>query len=241
MVGHYTYLCVDIGCLLFPFLFSFYPKMPFYKNWKALFAGTLLMMGLFIPWDIFFTAKGIWGFNDNYILGLRLFGLPVEEWLFFICIPYACVFSYEAARYSIKKTSLQSISKGFGISIILICLLLVVFNIAHWYTVSACLLCATLIALHLFVWKSNFLGWFFGIWLVLLIPFFISNGVLTGLNFLQYPIINLHPENITDQIVWYNNMHNLGIRIWSVPLDDFFYGMLMFLLVVTGYEKTLNR
>ena len=85
------------------------------------------------------------------------------------------------------------------------------------------------------------MGYFHLSWWILLIPFYIANGVLTGLDFYKYPFINLQPENITDQIVWYNNDHNLGVRIWSVPLDDFFYGMAMVLLALTVYEKLVKR
>lgn len=56
------------------------------------------MMLLFIPWDVWFTHLGIWGFNTGHLVGISLLGLPLEEWLFFICIPYACVYTYHCFR-----------------------------------------------------------------------------------------------------------------------------------------------
>ena len=45
--------------------------------------------------DSFFTKYGIWSFNDSYILGYKVCLLPVEEWMFFIFVPFACLFIYE--------------------------------------------------------------------------------------------------------------------------------------------------
>jgi lycopene cyclase domain-containing protein len=92
----YLYLWLDLFTLLGPLALSFDKKVAFYKNWKALFIGTIAMMLVFIPWDIIFTIEEIWAFNDAYLCGIRIFHLPLEEWLFFIVVPYACIFIYEA-------------------------------------------------------------------------------------------------------------------------------------------------
>ena len=110
---NYLYLILNLGSLLVPFIFSFHPKLKFYKLWKHLFIAILLSMLIFIPWDIIFTKQGIWGFNANYFLGIKLFSLPIEEWLFFICIPYACVFTHYALLYYFPNLTLtKSISKS---------------------------------------------------------------------------------------------------------------------------------
>ncbi|MDX1463275.1 MAG: lycopene cyclase domain-containing protein, partial [Marinirhabdus sp.] len=92
----YLYLWLNLGSFIVPFLFSFHPRLQFYKKWKGFLVGTLVMMAVFIPWDIAFTANGFWGFNEAYITGYHLLGLPIEEWLFFFCIPYACIFTHYA-------------------------------------------------------------------------------------------------------------------------------------------------
>ncbi len=241
MSTHLYYLLVDALCFVFPFLLSFQKIMPFYKNWKALLPATITMMMVFIPWDAYFTANSIWGFNSNYILGVKLLQLPIEEWLFFICIPYACVFSYECVRYFLPEQPLKTASFFISIFYMVVTIAFMIVFFGHWYTFSASLAAFILLALNTFVWKSNYMGYFHLSWLILLIPFFLSNGVLTGLNFFQYPLVNLRPETVSDMIVWYNDSHNLGIRIWSVPLDDFFYGMAMLLLTITVYERMLKR
>lgn len=238
---HYWYLAVNIGCIIFPLMLSFERRIRFIGNTKAILTGMALMMSVFIPWDIAFTHFGIWGFNDTYILGKRIIGLPLEELMFFMCIPFACIFTYECVRYFRPKPPSHRFTSFTASALILICAILFFAFLNHWYTALTCALCATLLALHLWRWKSPWLGWILIAWFILLIPFYLSNGILTGLHFWKYPFLNFSPEMIEDQIVWYNNAHNLGLRIWSVPADDFFYGLLMVLLTATGYEAVLKR
>jgi len=67
-----------------------------------------------------------------------------------------------------------------------------------------------------------YLGYF-----VSLIPFLIMNGWLTG-SFTEEPI------------VWYNNMHNMGLRIGTVPAEDAMY-LLGYLLAVTMIYERVKR
>jgi hypothetical protein len=192
---------------------------------------------IFIPWDVYFNAQGIWGFKDERILGIRLMGLPIEEYLFFLCIPYACLFWYECSHYFFP----QAINwKILRIAAILLCfgaLILAFVNVQRWYTLTSSLGCALLLCWHIWIKKSQFIHQVVLAWLVLLVPFYVSNGVLTGLDFWKYPAINFHPEKINSMVVWYNNSHNIGLRIWTVPFEDFYYGLMMFLSVVTVYER----
>lgn len=45
--------------------------------------------------DLFATYKQIWIFPGNGIIGVRFFWLPVEEFLFFIIIPYFVLVTYK--------------------------------------------------------------------------------------------------------------------------------------------------
>jgi hypothetical protein len=47
-------------------------------------------------------------------------------------------------------------------------------------------------------------------------------------------------------IVWYNDQHNLSLRIGTIPVEDTLYSMLLLLLTITLYEwfkrkKPLNK
>ncbi|MBB2892291.1 lycopene cyclase domain-containing protein [Flexivirga oryzae] len=50
----------------------------------------------FVVWDVCATRAGQWHFDVGQVLGVRLLGLPVEEWAFFVVIPFAAIACYEA-------------------------------------------------------------------------------------------------------------------------------------------------
>ena len=219
----YLYLTLDLLTILFPFLFSFYSKANFSKKWKYLWPAILIPGVLFIVWDELFTQLGVWGFNKAYLTGLYIGSLPIEEILFFICIPYACVFTYEALTYLISKDYLRQSQKTISLILILACLFLGVSNTDKWYTSVTCLSLAAYLGLLLVLKRNFFLGRFFLAYLFILIPFFIVNGILTG-------------SGIADPVVWYNDEENLGLRIVTIPVEDAFYGMLLILMNVSIFE-----
>ena len=233
----YAYLLVDLFCLSGPFFLSFHKSVAFYKNFKPLAAGILLMSAVYLPWDILFTHWGIWNFNPKFTMQSRWFLLPIEEWLFFVAVPFACVFTFECVRYFKKTAPSKRFTQITSFSVLAISTVLCVFAAFEelWYTFSATLLCSAMLLFHI-QRRSEFLGYFLFAWFILLIPFYMSNGILTGLHFYEYDLVNTSQVEITEAIVRYNNQFNLGIRIWSVPIEDFFYGLAMILLVLTPYE-----
>jgi lycopene cyclase domain-containing protein len=219
----YLYLSLDLLTLLLPLLFSFYPKASFAKKWKNLWVAILIPGIVFIIWDEWFTRLGVWGFNERYLTGVTFASLPIEEVLFFICIPYACVFVYEVSNYLIKRDYLLRSQRAISLSLILVSTLVGLLHSDKWYTATTFLaLAACLVALE-FVWKAGFLGRFYLSYLFILLPFFIVNGILTG-SFVEEPV------------VWYNNSENLGLRIGTIPVEDIFYGMLLTMTNVSILE-----
>ncbi|MDO5977515.1 lycopene cyclase domain-containing protein [Flavivirga spongiicola] len=213
----YLYLLLNLGSVSVPFLFSFHPKLKFYKRWKSLFISILISMLVFIPWDIIFTINGIWGFNETYFLGFKLFSLPIEEWLFFICIPYACTFTHYALLHYFPNLKLSpAVTKTISYLLILLLLILAIYNSTKWYTFINFML-ATILITTVIKKNPNLLSSFYLTFLVILIPFFIVNGILTG-------------SFIVDEVVWYNNSENLNIRLFTIPIEDTVYAFTLILL-----------
>ena len=70
---------VIIATISGPFLLSFDKKVHFYSNWKALFPALLAIGTIFLIWDSYFTTNGVWGFTAEYISGIYIANLPLEE------------------------------------------------------------------------------------------------------------------------------------------------------------------
>lgn len=226
----YLYLYLNIGSIILPFLFSFHPRFQFYKKWRALFQAIGVMMALFIPWDIIFTSEGVWGFNSEYLSGVFLLNLPIEEWLFFICIPYACIFTHYALLYFFPKLKLSEKTTEI-IYVILVSALIVSlwYYFDRWYTLINFMYVILLLGC-VYSFRKEILATFFPTFLVILVPFFIVNGILTGCG-LEAPI------------VWYNNAETMQFRIATIPVEDTIYafGMLLTVLVFTDYFENRNH
>ncbi|MBL0329565.1 MAG: lycopene cyclase domain-containing protein [Bacteroidetes bacterium] len=220
----YYYLLILAFTLSYPLFKSFETKIQFYKKWYALMPAITIAAVLFIAWDIWFTSMGMWYFNHNYVTGMFLVNLPIEEWLFFFITPFSCVFIYEVLNYFIKQNVFAKSSKLIS-SILIIGLFAIAFlNIEKMYTAFTFIALASFLIYHQFINKSAYLPRFYLTWLICMIPFLIVNGLLTAI-----PIIT------------YNKLHILNIRIYTIPIEDMFYGMLNILLVISIYEYLKQR
>jgi lycopene cyclase domain-containing protein len=152
----------------------------------------------------------------------------VEEWMFFIAIPYACLFTYHSLNYLVKKDYLGRyagmVSLILAVSLTIIGLL----NTGRLYTSVTFISTGAFLFLHRFVFRASYMGRFYLMYFVTLIPFFIVNGLLTG-------------SFIPEEVVFYDNTQNLGIRLGTIPVEDMVYGLLMLLMNVTWYEYLKSR
>ncbi len=222
------YLLLDLFTLSFPLIRSWDKKLSYHKKWKAVFPSLLIVGIVFLIWDILFTKAGIWGFNPTYLLGLELINLPIEEWLFFLVVPFACLFIYEATLYYIPARPLRKVSPPFFIFLAIFLIVIGLLNIDKIYTSLTFLSTAVFIFFHLLVIKRSYLDRFLIGYLFSLVPFLLVNGVLTG-------------TFIPGEIVWYNNDENLGIRLSTIPVEDAIYLLLYLMSIITIYEELLDR
>jgi lycopene cyclase domain-containing protein len=219
----FTYLLVNLCSVAIPLAFSFEGKLQFYKKWKALFPALLIPATLFIVWDSLFTTQGVWGFNEQYLTGIKLYNLPLEEVLFFFCIPYCCVFTYEVLNYFIKEDLLGKNAR-YGATILAYMLVAIAFQYSDLaYTFYTSVFTLAFLLLHLVVLKKPYWSRLVLAYLVILVPFFIVNGILTG-------------TGLENPVVWYNDAENLGIRLLTIPVEDTIYGFLLIGFNISLFE-----
>lgn len=219
----YTYFYLHLFTFIPVFALSFDKNVRYFTSWKYLFPAVLIVASVFIAWDVFFAEQQVWGFNPDYLSGLFFLGLPIEEWLFFFTVPFACVFIYECLNFYIKRDIL-----AFAESYITPILILVFWVIGfvywnHLYTSTTFLLSGAFVLFHYLFVDGRYRSRFYLAYLVSWIPFMLVNGVLTG-GYTQEPIVIYNPEEY------------LGIRLTSVPLDDSVYSFLMLFSTITLFE-----
>lgn len=221
----HLYSLIALAVFAGPFALSFDDKVHFVTHWPATFAALALTGVLYLFWDALVVRRGDWSFNPTYTGDFRLFYLPVGELLFFVAVPYACLFMFEVIRAYVPGVDLWTVHPTTLYAGAL------VFVAAAWvfrhlgYTLlslaSVAIFLSTLALTHpSLAGRSEFWLWF-GFCFV---AFGIVNGLYTAL-----PTINYNPCAI-----W-------GLRLGTIPLEDFFYNLsylgltLCFYLVFEGW------
>lgn len=217
---NYIYLLINIGVILFPLALSFDKKVHFYTKWKFILPAILITGAVFLIWDLLFVKLDVWSFNPDYLVGIYLWGLPLEEILFFLTVPYACVFIYECLNVYFPKNHLQKYSLALSNLFLGLSIAMLFFGYQKWYTlINFGFLLVVLFVVEYVNARFRFMYRFYRAYLVSLIPFYIVNGFLTAI-----------------PVVIYNNNENLSFRVGTIPFEDHFYLMSLLLMNVYLYE-----
>jgi lycopene cyclase domain-containing protein len=217
------YLLINLFAFGSTFVLSFEWRVRFYKRWKYYLPAIILGAAPFLIWDAYFVVRGIWGFNMDYLLGFSLGNLPVEEVLFFFCIPYSCLFIYEAVHFfKLPKLSLPA-AKTLNLLLAFCALIALFFCLEKTYTAWT-FAYTFLISLAVHRYFLAYMDYFWWSFAFSLLPFFIVNGLLTG-------------TGLSHPIVWYNNAENLSIRLGTIPVEDvsYSYNMLLTIFLLSRY------
>ncbi|HRB71991.1 lycopene cyclase domain-containing protein [Flavobacterium sp. WV_118_3] len=220
----YTYSLILFFTVIICFIASFDKRIGFNRHFGAFIKAAILVAIPFIAWDIYFTASNVWWFNTDYTLGITIAGLPLEEMLFFIFIPFSCVFTYYSIDKYYKWDSLSALNNILVFVSVIVLSLVALLNTDKLYTlVTAVATILTLVYLH-FVVRAVWITKASLVFTILMLGFFPVNGILTGTG-IESPIVNYNPKEF------------LGIRMLTIPVEDAVYGYTQFLLVLYFFKK----
>lgn len=202
-----------------PFIFSFEQRINFVSKWRFFLPACFISGFIFCIWDYYATLTGVWSFNDKYILGYKVFGLPIEEIMFFFTVPYSCTFIYLnmellGQRYK-KVPDLRLTYIVFSIVFLVASL----FFMERAYTFTVLLFAGVSLILLGSLFNGPRLAYFGVAYLISLLPMFIVNGILTAL-----------------PIVIYNYNETWNFRIGTIPVEDFIYSLALLALNVSLFE-----
>ena len=215
----FTYLLINIFIIAVPLWYTRDERTDYYRRLPAVGFSIAIVSGAYLIWDIFVTARGEWSFNRRYLTGVQVFNLPLEEVLFFITVPYSCLFIYEVVLYATESKTfrLPKAAVVAAIALLLAASILVQDQGYSSKTLASCalfLLAALLIDRPLLS-SPQYWGWL----AICYIPFLIVNSVLTALPVVEYDAAAI-----------------LGFRVFTIPIEDFFYNFSMLSFYLLTYR-----
>jgi lycopene cyclase domain-containing protein len=217
------YLLFNIIVFTGPFFLSFDKKVHYYTKWKYLIAAAWLPILVFLIWDVLVSGRH-WWFNSEFAGEGRFFGLPIGEWLFFFTVPYSCLFSWEVMHAYFENKQVLTNFPSLLIAVVLFSASFALFLLGLEYTaLSIAAMSVVFFTDHFY--KTNLFTqkhtWIY----IGLIGIFtlIFNGYLTA-----------------RPVVLYDYSYQLNKLVFTIPTEDFIYGMALLLWITVRYEARKN-
>ncbi|MGC9308013.1 MAG: lycopene cyclase domain-containing protein [Thermoplasmatota archaeon] len=217
------YLYLDAIILAGPLLFSFERRIRYYRKWPAVALSILTVGTAYIIWDVIATERGDWAFSETYTSGIYIAGLPLAEILFFVVVPYSCLFIYEGLHYYLPERNLPVPRWLYG-GIAALALLLAVLYHDQSYTFTVLIVVAVFLIVAVLAFRDVLASLHFWLFLLLsFIGFLIFNYLLTSTPVVTYG----------SNAIW-------GVRVTTIPVEDFLYNisMLGFYFLAYWWTKT---
>ena len=223
----YEYLAFNIIVISGPLFFGSLKRFYFWNYWKQAVLSVLISAIPFLLWDQLVTNRH-WFFAEEYTIGHRVLSLPIEEILFFVTVPFACLFTWEMVKRHPIPGFLKTFRLNNTISLYVIVSFIIIslFSIAKGmeYTFLSALFFAVSILFDRIWCSSIFTSDNFPFFFIL-ISFFtlVFNGYLTW-----------------RPIVTYDAVYQLDFRIFTIPIEDFFFGYALLIICTSIFEKLVT-
>ncbi|URA10872.1 lycopene cyclase domain-containing protein [Thermospira aquatica] len=215
----WMYVIIPIFAAFVPLVLSFDEKVHFARYWIPYVVSALSVGVVYLVWDVLAVWKGHWRFNDEYVGKWRLFHLPLGEYLFFVCIPYACLFLYEVGVAYFGNDQLLPWEGWWSWLLGGVSIVFAWFMRRRGYTVFALFSAAVFFVLQgmLFPGLLGHTGFLFFLALST-VGFLVVDGLYTSL-----------------PTIFYNTTANTNVRLFTIPVEDFVYNISHLGLVLLVY------
>ena len=217
----FEYLLFNLAVIAGPIISQLSRQIKHVSRWQLKLLTSGIIMIPYVIWDAL-VAGSHWWFNEAYTLDFRLLGLPIEEWLFFITVPFGCLLVWETLphtdRWLVRLESLR-----------------------HVRTVLYAALPA---GVWVFSTGKQYTGLvLFSFGLVGLVDMLLSVDLLLRPKTYLYLaivcgcILVFNGYLTARPIVLYGEAYQIGFRILTIPVEDFGYGFTLMLFNTMLYEK----
>lgn len=220
------YLFFNVLVALGPLAMSFESRIRYVNAWGRVFTAIVPVAAVFLVWDILVAGRH-WWFHPHLTSDVYILGLPLGEWLFFFTVPFACLFVWENLHefypYNRDIALLATLQK----------VALVAFPIAG-------------IAALIFGYEYTGIVSFATV-LPIVLERVLKVKVLTtqrAMQFMSLVVLLIFFFNLyltARPIVYYGDGYFLGLRLVTIPIEDFFYGISLLNSVLVIYEFLRRR
>jgi len=214
------YLLFNLIVVTGPLLLSFDRKVRYVRRWPQALLASALVLIPYLLWDTAVQGRH-WWFNPRFTLGIRVLGLPVGEWLFFITVPFSCLFIWEIIDRSHPARLAPGLRSAPFFALVAAAPGLYFYLSGRQYTGLALMVLAAVAGLDRLS----------GIRLLEQRRTWAYLSLLTAAMLLFNGYLTARP------VVLYDPAFQLNLRLYTIPVEDFVYGYGHLLLCTLLYER----
>lgn len=224
-IKNLSYLLLLLVYLVIPIILSAQKRVRFTFRLRYIIPAIIFSGAIFSMWSKRFIEQGIWSFNPNYMSGIELMRVPVEEWLSFLIIPLSSVYIYEWLKVRLENFEQPNVFLAISLLLFASTGALAYFFRENMFTFFTFFLTAIYLGYTIFRnrFKKHYTKFYLA-YTIILLPFLIVSAILNAL-----------------PAIIYNSNHIMGAGIFGVPVERLGYLFLMLLITISIYEYLSER
>jgi lycopene cyclase domain-containing protein len=224
-IKNYTYLLLLLIYVAIPALLGMQQKVRYVFRLRYLIPATIFAGTIFVMWNKRFIELDIWNFNPDYLTGISLLNVPIEECLSFVVVPLSSAYIYEWLKIKLEKFEQANVFVGVSLLLFLLSAILAYSFRQNMFTFFTFFLIAIYLGYTVFRnrFKKHYTK-FYLTFFIALIPFIVVSALLNSI-----------------PLIIYNTDHIIGLAPLGIPIEKIGYLFLLLLINTTIYEYLNER